>query len=209
MCESVWIGLCGRSGAGKGYISLLFSERGIPAIDTDAVYREMTAPADVLSPCMRDLVSEFGEGILNPDGSLNRRFLADLVFSDTGENARKTLNRITHAHILHRTRQLAEAYADAGSPMVLIDAPLLFESGFDSLCRFTVCVSAPDEVCVARIMTRDGLTEAEARRRLASQIPREELEERCDFTVVNDGIRPLADQVEGIYNAIVRSVGVE
>ena len=209
MCESVWIGLCGRSGAGKGYISRLFAERGIPSVDTDAVYREMTGPADELSPCMRELVGEFGEEILNPDGSLNRRFLSDLVFSDTGDDARKTLNRITHAHILHRTRQLADAFADKGNPMVLIDAPLLFESGFDSFCRFTVCVSAPDEVCVSRIMTRDGLTEAEARRRLASQIPREELEARCDFTVVNDGIAPLSEQVAEIYNAIVRSVGVE
>ena len=208
MSESVWVGLCGRSGAGTGYISSLFAQWGIPSVDTDRVYREMTGPADTLSACMKELVCAFGEEILCPDGSLNRRFLSDLVFSDAGESARKTLNQITHTHILNRTRQLADAFAEAGNPIVLIDAPLLFESGFDSLCRFTVCVSAPDEVCVSRIMVRDGLTESEARRRLASQIPRDELESRCDFTVVNDETLPLCVQVEEIYNAIVRSVGV-
>ena len=209
MSESVWVGLCGRSGAGKGYISSLFAQWGIPSVDTDRVYREMTGPTDTLSACMKELVCAFGEEILCPDGSLNRRALADTVFAEGGDSARRELNRITHAHILRQTRQIADVYSKAGAPFVLIDAPLLFESGFDVFCRYTVCVTAPDDVCVSRIKARDGLTETEARRRLAAQISGEELVRLCDFAIVNDGIRPVKEQAEQIYKAIVETGGIK
>lgn len=198
----MWIGLCGRSGSGKGYVSGLFAEQGISSIDTDAVYRSMTAPSDVPSDCMKELAQEFGEEILNPDHSLNRQAMADIVFAQDGREARENLNRITHAHILRETRRLARIYAEQGSRYVLIDAPLLFESGFDALCRYTVCVTAPDAVCISRIMVRDGLSEEDARRRLASQIPAEELAQRCDYVIINDEVTPVEPQVQRVIQAI-------
>ena len=84
MSNAVWIGLCGRSGSGKGYVSAVFAALGVPAIDTDAVYRDMTAPADVPSRCMRELGEAFGEDVMHTDHSLNRRFMADLVFAPGG-----------------------------------------------------------------------------------------------------------------------------
>ena len=202
MGATTWIGLCGRSGSGKGYVSDVFAALGVPAIDTDAVYRDLSGPADVPSACMQELSRAFGEKILNPDHSLNRRAMAAIVFAADGAEARNTLNRITHAHILRETRRLAERYAKEGYRFVLIDAPLLFESGFDEFCRYTVCVTAPDSICIERIMSRDGVTEEEARRRLSAQIPLEELTRRCDYTVVNDGTVPVRPQVEQIIQTI-------
>ena len=179
------VGLCGRSGSGKGYVSALFSRRGIPSVDTDAVYRAMTGPADALSPCMIELRARFGDAVVLEDGSLNRAAMRALVFGGDAE-ALCDLNRITHHYILDETRRIADMLCAAGSPIVLVDAPLLYESGFDAECARVVCVTAPEETIVARIMQRDGIGEADARRRLAAQKSVEELEGRADYVIVND-----------------------
>lgn len=179
------IGLCGRSGSGKGYVAAKFAAYGIPSVDTDAVYRSMTAPSETYSPCMQELVSAFGEEIANRDRSLNRRALAAIVFADDGADALKQLNKITHAHILRETVHIADALAKGGARAVIVDAPVLFESGFDAHCDCTLCVIAPEDISVARIVKRDGITDEEARRRLASQISAEELVRRCDYVIEN------------------------
>ncbi len=186
MDDPIIIGLCGRSGTGKGYVCKKFLAHGLPSVDTDAVYRDMTGPSDHFSPCMQALVSAFGERIARDDRSLDRRMLADLVFGEGGETARLTLNAITHEHILKETKKLAAEYAAAGARAVLVDAPLLFESGFDKQCCCTICVTAPNDVSVQRIVERDGITAADAQRRLDSQITEEELRSRCDYCIEND-----------------------
>ena len=187
------VGLCGRSGSGKGYIAKMFAEYGIPSVDTDAVYRRMTSPVSdrsMLSPCMTELIERFGEQILADDLSLNRAVMRTLVFSgDTAALA--DLNRITHRHILEKTQETAEQFYRDGYPIVLIDAPVLYESGFDKMCERVVCVTAPEDVIVSRIMKRDGLSEADAKKRLASQKTREELEDRADYMIFNDDERPV------------------
>ena len=186
MSDLYLVGLCGRSGTGKGYVCKKFLAHGIPSVDTDAVYRTMTGPSAELSPCMQELVSAFGEEIVLPDGALDRRVVSALVFGEGGKEARLTLNRITHKHILTETLRIAEQYTAEGAPAVIVDAPLLFESGFDAHCACTVCVTAPDEVSVRRITERDGISPEDARRRLAAQIPAEELIRRCDYRIEND-----------------------
>ena len=191
-CGVMLVGLCGRSGSGKGYIAKMFAEYGIPSVDTDAVYRAMTSPAprDALSPCMTELVERFGEGILAPDGSLDRAVMRSLVFGgDSG--ALSDLNRITHRHILADTQTFAEQLWRDGADIVLIDAPVLYESGFDKMCERVVCVTAPEDVIIARIMKRDGLSEDDAKPRLASQKTRAELEDRADYVIFNDDERPV------------------
>lgn len=196
------VGLCGRSGSGKGYISKMFDENGIPSIDTDAVYREMTGPLTAayssiehaaqkyeFSPCMTELIDRFGERIVAPDGSLNRRVMRDLVFGED-HAALSDLNRITHRHILKKTEELAEELYESGHSIVLIDAPVLYESGFDKFCEAVVCVTAPENVIIERIMKRDGLPIEEARRRLAVQKPVSELEDLADYIINNIGERP-------------------
>ncbi len=205
MREPVWVGLCGRSGAGKGYVSGLFAKLGVPAVDTDAVYRAMTAPADSLSPCMRDLHDAFGSEIVLPDNSLDRRRLAAIVFAPDGTERLKKLNEVTHKHILAETRRIAGELAEQGAKCILIDAPVLFESGFDAFCTCTLGVVCSEAKSVSRIIRRDGVTEEEARRRLASQLSVEELRRRCTFIIVNESTEEVVmAEVRKTYEAICR-----
>lgn len=203
------VGLCGRSGAGKGYIGKMFAELGIPSIDTDAVYRQMTSPVSCrgeLSPCMLELVERFGERVLAPDLSLDRVVMRGIVFGEGSDEARGDLNRITHRYILAETEHLAHQLYEDGSPIVLIDAPVLFESGFDRLCECVVCVSAPEETLVRRICRRDGLSEEDARLRLSGQRSHEELEGRADFVIMNDDERPILYERVGRCAAGLRAI---
>ena len=183
------VGLCGRSGSGKGYVSAIFESLGLPSVDTDAVYREITGPSDKFSPCMAELIERYGKNVVSPDNSLNRPAMRDIVFSGDRQ-ALDDLNSITHKHILKHTLEKAEQLAAGGHNIILIDAPLLYESGFDKLCRATVCVTASESVIIDRIIKRDGISEEDARKRLATQKSREELEDRSDFVISNDTDKP-------------------
>lgn len=175
------IGLCGMSGSGKGYVCNIFERYGIPSIDTDAVYRDILKDTD--SPCLFELKSAFGDGIIQSDGSLDRKKLADIVFSD-GEKL-ELLNKITHKYIRKKTDELIEKYKIDGADAVIIDAPVLFESGFNKMCDITVCVTCDTETAVRRITERDGISADKAHERLSKQIKPESLRELCDFEIVN------------------------
>lgn len=207
----VLIGLCGRSGAGKGYVSRMFADIGIPSVDTDGVYRKLTSPCDDgnLSQCMHELVAFFGEGIKKADNSLDRAVLRGLVFGEENKGNLRKLNEITHRHILAETRREAERLFSHGYSIILIDAPVLFESGFDLFCAAVVCVTASDELSIQRIMQRDGLSREAAILRLKSQISAEELEEKSQFVIRNDTekdelrrrVKDVADRLKELYGA--------
>lgn len=179
------IGLCGGSGSGKGAVSSIFADCGIPYIDTDRVYREMTAGD---SDCLRELSAAFGDGIIAADGSLDRRRLSELVFLGDDASARRArLNSIAHKHILAETRRRIRSCFDAGAGAVVVDAPLLFESGFDRECDLIVAVIADKEVRIERIVQRDGIDRSAAVARISTQLPDEELVKRADAVVENNG----------------------
>lgn len=178
------IGLTGPSGAGKGLLASLLAEHGIPSIDTDKVYHALLAPP---SPCLEELKDCFGSGILGPDGTLDRKALAALVFGEGGEPRLSRLNAITHRHILSEVRLRLEQYRTQGVPAVLVDAPQLFESGFNAECHRILSVLATPEVRLARIMTRDGLEPAQARARLAAAHEDAFFTQRSDAVLYNDG----------------------
>lgn len=180
------IGLCGRSGSGKGYVCERFLRRGIPCIDTDAIYRELTAAGEEMSPLTAELAATFGSAVVRPDNSLDRKRLAGIVFGDDA-SALASLNRISHKHILARTDAILAEYGKQGKTVAVVDAPVLFESGYNSKCDMTVCVTAPEEKRIRRIMRRDGIDEASAIRRLAAQKDDSEIVSLCDAVIVNDG----------------------
>ena len=195
------IGLCGRSGCGKGFVSAEFLNYGIPSVDTDMVYRDIISEKGAdgkLSQCLLELSSEFGEDIITDSGDLDRKALAAIVFSARGGNKLGRLNEITHKYILERTEYLIEKFAENGFLAVIVDAPVLFESGFDKICDIKICVTAPDEVSVERICKRDNKTVAEARMRLANQKTEKELISLCDAVIVNDGLADIPFQVKKI-----------
>ena len=179
------IGLCGRSGSGKGYVCDLLSKRGIPSVDTDAVYRELTGAGPEPTALTAALAEEFGDSVIADNNSLDRRALAPIVFSDPAKLA--SLNALTHRHILDETRRRLNAFEAEHRRAAVVDAPVLFESGFDSECDLTVCVTASEEKRVDRIMRRDLVSEEEARRRLASQKSDDDLRALCDIVITNDG----------------------
>lgn len=181
------IGMCGRSGSGKGYVCKKFAEHGIPSIDTDLVYRTLTADAsNTDNPCLAALAERFGAGVLREDKTLDRRALANIVFGDGGERALVDLNRITHKYILEKTDCDIKKLEEEGCRAVIIDAPLLFESGFDEKCDVIVAVVCSDETSVKRIVERDGISEQDALKRLKNQGSVEFLREHADIVIENE-----------------------
>lgn len=179
------IGLCGGSGSGKGYVSSIFASNGVPSIDTDAIYRELTASP---GECLSELVAVFGKEIVNADGALDRAAMRALVFSgNRAEQNRKRLNEISHRHVLNEVRRRIAELSKSDVSAVLVDAPLLFESGFDKECDVLICITAPQDLRVERIMARDGITKEAALMRVATQISDEVLTERSDYVIRNFG----------------------
>lgn len=193
------IGLCGRSGSGKGYVSKIFREFSGLHIDTDAVYHQLLLPANnSVSPLVGELTEEFGTLVL--DGlSLNRKKLGEIVFSSPEKL--KKLNEISHRAILAEVRNIIDK---SDAPFAIVDAPVLFESGFNNFCDYTVCVVCSDDKSIERIVNRDGITETEAKKRLNSQIKQEELTRKCDFTIYNND----CDDIETQVQTILREIGI-
>lgn len=183
------IGLTGPSGAGKGVVASLFARYGIPSIDTDAVYRELLIPPSKL---LDQLTGHFGTEILSPDGTLNRKALAAFVFTTDHSHAclyrqnLEWLNHITHRAILEEVRIRLAHMKEEGYHAVLVDAPQLFESGFDKECDRILVVHATYPTIMSRIMERDGLTEEQAKARLLNQMSPCEYRKRGDDIISNN-----------------------
>ena len=193
------LGLCGGSGSGKGVVCQLFSDFNIASIDTDAVYHNLTSTSGA---CLDEIISEFGEGVVS-NGSLNRIALSLIVFSD--KDQLKKLNSITHKHILEKVREQICDYAKLGYRGVLVDAPLLFESGFDAECDLTLCVCADKDLRIERIMKRDGISREKALVRIDSQLPDDYLRDKCDYVIENSSTadalkKQVADIVKQIFD---------
>lgn len=179
------IGLTGPTGAGKGEFGRIAADEFHALhIDTDRVAREVVEPG---TPCLAALSEAFGKRILAPDGSLDRRKLAAVVFSDR-EKLDK-LNRITHPAITSEVRRRLDKAASDGTEAAVIDAPLLFESGEDKLCDVTVGVIADEAVRLARILARDGLDPTAAEKRMRAAKSADWFKERCSYILENDSDR--------------------
>ena len=197
------LGLTGGSGAGKGAVSGVLRANGIPALDTDRVSRLV---CEVGQPCLAALKTQFGGGILLPDGALDRAGLAAIVFGepDPDKKAEKlsALNRITHHYILEFARDWLAEQKASGHTAACIDAPQLFESGFDAECTCILGVTADKETRIARIMTRDGITREKAEQRIASQHDDAFFAAHCDALIENNGdLDTLASAVTAILHA--------
>lgn len=155
------IGVTGGSGSGKSYFSKLLMEQGAYLIDADLVARRVVEAG---SPALLELARVFGNSVLLPDGTLNRKALGKLVFSNKAALAK--LNAITHPHIL---REIALEISRNCGKIIVLDAALLTDPSFLALCDMIVFVQAPQAVREERIIKRDGLSRKAAQERIASQ----------------------------------------
>lgn len=174
--------LTGGSGTGKSYASDYLAAEGIPVVDGDVVAREVVFPG---SRCLSELAAEFGEGILREDGSLNRRKLAAIGFSDQKKKAR--LDAITHPYIIERMLNRFEHLHKDGYGYCLVEAAALVESGLYANCDKIILVTAGREQQIARIIERDRLTREEAETRIEAQLNDSLIRSLADYEIENNG----------------------
>ena len=199
----VIIGLAGGSGSGKGYVSAKLFAEGIPSFDCDAVYHGMISHDSEVS---RELISTFGSTVGNSDGGIDRAALRTVVFADGAEALRLKLNEITHRHVKSACLGWLEEMRSQGCYAAIVDAPLLFESGFDAFCDLKVSVIASEEIRVNRIILRDALPKEAALRRIHAQMDEAQLRQRSDFVIVNNGDESaLTEQICQLLN-MIRSI---
>ena len=173
------VGLTGSSGSGKSTVAKVFQGNGFHHIDCDEISRNVTGAG---SDCLNEITLNFGDGILLPDGMLNRHALGEIVFRDAQKL--KLLNEITHKYILKAVEDIiSESESD-----VLIDAPLLFEADLDKRCDINIGVIADRSIQIKRIALRDGISEDTAAQRLAKQHDNGFFIKNCDYCIENNGL---------------------
>jgi dephospho-CoA kinase len=186
------IGLTGGIGSGKSTASALLAARGAVVIDADRIAREVVEPG---TPGLAAVVEAFGPGVVRSDGSLDRPALAAVVFADP--EARKQLDAIIHPLVRARSAELAAAAPD--DAVVVHDVPLLVETGQAGSYDLVLVVEAAPEIRVDRLVRR-GLTEEDARARIAVQATDDQRRAVADAVVVNDGTpEDLAGQVDRFW----------
>lgn len=175
------IGLTGGIASGKSTVAKILASLGIVVVDADKLAREAVAPG---SDGLAEVVKDFGTGVLGPDGELLRAKVAEIVFADA--DARKRLNAIVHPRIAQLSAQRIQDAQRAACPYVVYEAPLLVETGAHRGMQALIVVAAPEELQRSRVGARDGLSETEARARLAAQLPLSAKVQEADYVVVND-----------------------
>ena len=192
------IGLTGGSGSGKGEVCKAFLSFGIESIDTDKIYRDAVKKD---SECLTEIVENFSEVILNESGELDRKKLAEIVFSSKEHLG--LLNKITHKHILNKCKDIMLDMEKSGKKAVIIDAPQLFESGFDKNCDVIISVVADLDKRIKRITKRDNITTEQAERRIKNQKSDGFFIENSDYAIYNNSdYENVYKQVFKIYNYI-------
>jgi dephospho-CoA kinase len=196
------VGLTGSIGVGKSFVASLFSELGCHMLDADQTAREVVMPG---TPGLRALTQAFGEEILNPNGTLNRKQLAAVVFAD--ESQRQRLNHILHPFIIARQDEILREWETQDPRGIgMVDAALMIESGgyrrFDKL----IVVHCRPEVQLERLMLRDELSRDEAQRRIDSQMPQEEKQKFADYLIdTSDGFEITRTQTKHVYEKLIRA----
>jgi len=196
------VGLTGGIASGKSTVAQMFRQHGAAVIDTDEIAREVTAPGQ---PPFEEIVKAFGPDMLTPEGTLDRKRLGSLVFSDP--ERRRQLERITHPPIrAEMRRRLERLRLGANPPAVAVAViPLLYETGAEAEVDVVVAVAASREDQVSRLMARGGLTRDQAEARLAAQMPTADKARRADFVL--DTSASLEETARQVANIIRRLAG--
>jgi len=196
--ETIRIGLTGGIASGKSTVSGLLQQLGAVVIDTDKIARELVRPG---SEALNQIIGQFGNELLNTDGSLRRERLAKIVFDNP--QAKKWLEQLLHPLIKQRADELARVAVNAGAAAVVFDVPLLFESGWEKSVDVVWTVFVSPAIQRTRLKKRDALSDAEISSRLNSQWPIEEKAKRSDIVINNEStLVETKRQVEAAWNLL-------
>jgi dephospho-CoA kinase len=188
----ILIGLTGGVATGKSTVAKMFKRCGAVVIDADELAHEVIKPG---KPAYREIVALFGRTVLNQDRSLNRQALGGIVFHNPKK--RRQLERIIHPRVAREQQRLTRQAARKNPKAVVIyDVPLLFEAGIDKRVDKTIVVTADRETQIARLKTRNGLSGADAIRRIRSQMPLSK--KICLADIVIDGTLPHQDAMKAV-----------
>ncbi len=192
------IGLTGGIATGKSSVAELFEELGAVRVDTDCLARKAVEPG---KPAWQKIICEFGREILDDEQRIDRKALAAIVFNDNEKL--KRLNGIIHPVVRALLReQIAEAVGQ-GAKVIVVEVPLLFEAGFENEVDKIITVSVNEQIQFARLMQRSSITEAEAVKRIESQMPQNEKLERADMVIDNSGTwEKTKEQIIDLWQAI-------
>lgn len=193
-------GLTGGIGSGKSTVAELLEEYGVPVVSADELSRVVVAPG---SEGLRLVVERFGPEIVGEDGGLDRRKMAAVVFRDP--ERRRELEAILHPRIRDRFEQVLDALEKAGHEVAVYEVPLLFERNLQGEMKAVILVTAPMDVRVARVRSRDDVTETEVRARIAAQMDEDQKRRRADYIIENTGsLDELRREVEFLMARFLR-----
>lgn len=202
------VGLTGGIASGKSEVDRELERLGALVIDADAVARDVV---EIGTPGHDAVVKAFGDRVLDASGAIDRPALADIIFSD--EDSRKLLNSITHPAIFQEMIRRVTEYADNRAPeevpAVVLDAALIVDTGVTGVFDLLVVVTAGEATRVTRLVETRGMSEAEARGRIASQVSDSRRAKMADLTIINDGtVEELKDRVGDVWEEIGRRARV-
>jgi len=193
------IGLTGSIASGKSTVSAILREIGAPVIDADAIVHELQRPGTEVTAA---IAREFGPGVIRPDGTLDRAALGRIVFADP--ERRRALEAIVHPAVRAEMLRRIESLRQEGRPAVVLDIPLLYESGWDRFVDEVWVVFVDRDTQKARLMARNGLSPEDAEVRIAAQADLDEKARRADRVIDNRGdLAGTRAQVLAAWQAVV------
>ena len=196
------VGITGGIGCGKSMAAAYLAELGAIHIDADGISRALTARDGAALEQIRRI---FGDSVFSEDGSLNRRALGDLVFSDPA--AKRALEGVIHPLVQRIAMDKIEESGKNGARVAVLNVPLLFETGMDVLCDETWTLTAPADVQLARVMERDGLTREQAISRIESQMAMEDRNARATRVINSDRpIEKTRSELNQLYQQLIRRI---
>ena len=194
------IGLTGGIGCGKSEAARYLESLGAARFDADEVSRALTAPGGVALPAIRE---KFGDGVFDADGALNRAALAKIVFSSAPH--RRVLEGILHPLVQREMLDRLDAAARAGEKVVILDVPLLLETGMDALCDETWALYVDREMQISRVAARDGLSREDAEARIDSQMSTEARNARATHAINTDQpVERTRAELSQLYHAALK-----
>ncbi|MBT9139631.1 MAG: Dephospho-CoA kinase [Dehalococcoidia bacterium] len=192
------VGLTGGIATGKSTVADIFEELGAYRIDTDRLARLVVEPHQ---PVWEAVVLSFGTGVLSDSGSLDRKKLAAIIFADPEK--REVLNKLTHPAVRTLLREELAHARQQGVGIVLVEVPLLYEAGFDCEVDCVIVVKTTEKTQLARLLSRENLSEEAARLRIEAQMPLQEKMIRADYQIDNEGSPSMTrEQAEKVWQLL-------